>query len=399
MAAVKKIPRLILYFSCCLLLCSCASTQVRDMAQDGNFKIEEDEARLWKRQEELQEIINKSGFIYTDEELKQYVNNVLHKLVGSLEQANNIKLQAYILKDPLFNAFCLPNGVIYVNTSILANADNEAQLATLLGHEAIHFLHRHGLKQFRSIINKAAFLSTLQVTVASAASGFGYGAYGDLANLVAAYSVIGSVYGYSREIEAEADKEAFALVIKSGYDPRETKKFFENLYEATKDDKQKTPYFYSSHPRTKWRIQNCENLLKSYSKTQQGNVGGITNTEEYNKMIKPVLLDNAELEIKCNNLKLARKEVEKYNGLYPNDFRCYYILGGVDYLEGKKDEAEKALKRSIELNPAYPESHKALGKLFYSKGDKKAAKPEFEKYLQLLPEAKDADYIRRYLNE
>ena len=47
----------------------------------------------------------------------------------------------------------------------------------------------------------------------------------DLAKLLTEYSVIGSVYGYNREMEREADRNAFDIIVKAGYDPFEAKKF------------------------------------------------------------------------------------------------------------------------------------------------------------------------------
>jgi predicted Zn-dependent protease len=332
------------------------------MGADGNFNIEQDEARLWKRSKELQELLSKSGFIYEDDELVSYLNGVLHRLVGDLEAANNVNLKVYIIKDPFFNAFCMPDGTIYIHTGVLANMDNEAQLATLLGHEATHFFHRHSLRFFRSVINKAAFLSVWDVILVGASNV--YGGTADLVRLFGEYAVIGSFYGYSRAIEKEADESAFELVRKAGYNPLEAKRFMENLYEATKDDK-KVPYFYSSHPRTKVRIKDFDRLIRGLSKTSGDDIRGVENSDIYNKMIKGLLLDNAQLDIKRNKLELAKKQVKRYNQLCPGDSRGYYLAGKIYALEGESEKARELLMKSIELDPRYPDSHRELGMLYY----------------------------------
>lgn len=396
-------------FALCCILCfcisSCASTRIQSMDTSEKFEIYDDEARLWKRSEEGQEILNKSGFIYKNDELTQYVNNILHKLVGDFERANNVELKAYILKDPLFNAFCWPNGVIYLHTGIIANAENEAQLATILGHEASHFLCRDSLKQHRSQINKSAFLTVFDMTLGSLTYALGgtstsYGSSADLLRLLGDYVVIGSVFGYSRDIEREADKNAFEFMKKAGYNPLEGKKFFENMYKATKEEKDKVPYFYHSHPRTKERIKTYASLIKNLSKETDGEITGIENSEIYNKITKNVLLDNAELDMKRKNgLKSAKRQIEKYNRLYPDNARAYCLLGKLLILEDNKEEAKKALSRSVELNQDYAESYRDLGLLYYKNGEKEIAASNFKKYLQLKPKSKDADYIRGYLNE
>lgn len=387
----------IFYVSLCLFLCSCASTQIKNMEGNIHQELYEDEARLWKRADEFEEIITESGFLYRDEQLSLYVNDVLNKVMGALAQRNNYRLKVYVINDPLFNAFCLPNGSIYIHTSILANLDNEAQLATILGHEATHFLHRHALREFRSLINKSAFLSSLQVTCAGA-SGI-VGASGDLAGLLSQFCVIGSLYGYSRDIEREADKNAFELITEAGYDPYEAKKAMENMYEATKDDKIKVPYFYHTHPKIKERIENYKIFIEEYYKNTPQAKEGIKNAQKYNAMIKNLLLDNAELTMKRDSIKVARRQLERYHTLYPDDFKCLYLSGKLYLQEGNQDKAEGELKKSIELNPDFAENYNALGLIYYKKGENAKANVAFHKYLQLKPDAADADYIRGYLNE
>lgn len=402
---VIKSIQFILFCILCLCVLSCASTKIQSMDTRGNVEIYDDEARLWKRAEEGQEILDKSGFIYENEELTQYVNDVLHKLVGDLEKANNVKLKVCILKDPLFNAFCMPNGAIYVHTGIIANADNEAQLATVLGHEASHFFCRHILKGYRSVVNKSAFLTVFDITLGGLTNALGgtstsYGSSADLLRLLGDYVVIGSVFGYSRDMEREADKAAFEFARSAGYNPLETKRFLENMYEATKDEKDKVPYFYHSHPRTKERIKTYDSLIKNLSKESNNEIGGIDNSEMYNKITKNVLLDNAELDMKRKNgIKSARRQIEKYNKLYPDTSKAYCLLGKLCLLEDNKEEAKKALAKSIELNSDYAESYRDIGLLYYKDGEKEIAAQNFKRYLQLNPDAKDADYMRRYLNE
>ncbi len=54
-----------------------------------------------------------------------------------------------VVKDPFLNAFALPDGSIYFHTGLLARMENEAQLATVLGHEIAHFINRDSARQLR----------------------------------------------------------------------------------------------------------------------------------------------------------------------------------------------------------------------------------------------------------
>ena len=45
------------------------------------------------------------------------------------------------------NAFALPGGPVYVNRGAIEAADNEAQIAGVIGHEIAHVILRHGSNQ------------------------------------------------------------------------------------------------------------------------------------------------------------------------------------------------------------------------------------------------------------
>lgn len=373
----------------CSLISSCASTRISNIPKSGGFVIEEDESRMWKRAEEFREAVAQSGFIYKDTALEAYVNEVLHKLVGAYEAANKVTLRAYILSDPFFNAFCLPDGTIYLHTSVLATAENEAQLATLLGHEAQHFLHRHSLREFRSLLNKSAFLSSMVV------------ATGGVGVVLGQYCVVGSYYGYSRDLEREADDGAFAMVTELGYPYGEPKKLMEHFYEATKDDKNVSPYFYSTHPRTKERIGNYDEMINNYEQDLKGvsRVKTIDKDERYNTLVRQLMLDNADLEIKANRLKLARKHMERYDSLWPTDPRGYYMMGRSYLAENLKDDARKWFQKTLDIDPNFADAHRDLGLLYYKNKETDKARVEFETYIKIKPGAADAAYIKGYLNE
>ena len=231
----------------------------------------------------------------------------------------------------------------------------------------------------------------------------------------------GTVFGYMRELETEADENAFRLIIQAGYHPEESKKAFERLYDATKEEKIKVPYFYQSHPKVLTRIKNFEGLINDLAAKDKTALKGERNEEIYNQMVKNVLLDNPRLLFKLNNnLQLARGQIERYNRLYPDDYQGYDLLGEVNLLQAEEKKQEKnksrrppkeakeinyieeavlAFTKAIDLNPDYSETYRNLGMLYYKNHNKEKSKPLFAKYLELNPKARDAGYIRGYMNE
>ncbi|MBF0523164.1 MAG: M48 family metalloprotease [Candidatus Omnitrophica bacterium] len=377
-------------------LVSCATVDVPNIDGTNKFQADKDEASQWKECEEAQRTLIKSNFVCEDAGLNEYVNQVLHKMTGAIEEKSGVTLKAYVIKDPNFNACAFPNGVIFVHTGLLANLDNEAQLATILGHEATHVFHRHGLKTLRSQVNTAAFFSSLQVIFMGAGSG---APATDLINYYVQMGYQAAVMGYSRDLEREADVQGFAFIEKAGYDPGEAKKAFENLDKAIEKEKIKIPYAYQSHPKVQERIKSMDLLIKELSKNKVDQVQAVNNADVYIAKTKNVLLDNAELDLKRNGIKFARREVEKYAKFYPNDPRQAFLMGKVLILENKIEDAEKELKKAVEIDKNFPLSYKELGLLYYKKGDKPKAKEFFNEYLKINPNANDAEYVRRYINE
>lgn len=385
-----------------LFLISCASTKINNIENGGGLTLEDDEAGIWQQSKELEKALLKSNFIYRDEVLTAYVNKVLRKVIAG-EADPEMTPRAYILGDPNFNAATMPDGVMFVYTGLLANLDNEAQLATVLGHEATHFLHRHALRQKRSLVNKTAFLSFVQISAVAGAGALAYSGYDprgvDLLGDFVQLGVAGSVYGYGRDLEREADKEGFRLIREAGYDPRESKKAFENLDAATKGEKKLAPYFFQTHPKVKERIRNFDKYLKEFSKTSNEEPDGVRNTDEYIHMIKDVLLFNAELDVKRNRPKIARRQLEKYDTHFPGDYKARFLSGEVFKEEGETAKALEELEKSIALKPDFPDSRRELGLLYWKAGQKPDARKQFEKYLSLRPDAQDAGYIKGYLHD
>src|SRR4029079_5502005 len=107
-------------------------------------------------------------------------------------------------RDPEPNAFALPNGSIYVTTVLLALLDNESQLAAILAHELTHVMRRHTYLQNRS--NRKKFLTmNIMSAVGSVAPISVVVAVIMAVTTVAPFIMVATMYGYSRDLEREAD--------------------------------------------------------------------------------------------------------------------------------------------------------------------------------------------------
>jgi predicted Zn-dependent protease len=383
---------------CAFGLNACAGTGINNIDEENYFNRDDDELGLWYRSDRKERILLRSGFIEEDAGLTEYVNDVLHQLVGDMEKERGIRLRAYIVSDPYFNAFMLPNGALFIHSGLIANLENEAQLAVILGHEVTHFFHRHSLKKHRSRVNKAAFFSLFQTAL-------GPGNYTKLSRLYRNLVINSTMAGYSRELEREADRMGFKLMIKAGYDPYESKRAFELLARATKG-KKKVPYFFSSHPQVKERIRNFSYLLSMMKRTG-GTHGDFKGEEKFYSQVNGILLNNARLSLKCNKLDEALTQARRYldhagEAMDENHARALLILAMVHERRSNKDGARDMLANVIETHPGFARAYLDLGLLLYKSPDeneRREARVYFEKYLQLAPEDHEAEYIKGYLHE
>src|SRR3954470_8840091 len=74
--------------------------------------------------------------------LQQYVQRVGASLAATSERPE-LPWQYRVVNDPTPNAFALPGGFIFVTRGLLPLMQNEAELATVLGHETGHVTAKH----------------------------------------------------------------------------------------------------------------------------------------------------------------------------------------------------------------------------------------------------------------
>jgi predicted Zn-dependent protease len=345
-----------------------------------------EEGHLWEAAQQKQQQLDQSGLIYQDPILESYLNSVADKLAGQARVSGK-PFRVRIIKSPFLNAFTYPNGICYIHTGLLARLDNEAQLAALLAHEMIHYLRCHSIKEIRYLNQQSTHYDKEQPSDEQRI-------HRDhlLRHTRAALSA------YRMEAEFEADEEGLKLVIQAGYDPHQTLHLFEHLkVEMIKENLQE-PYLSLTHPILQTRIARFKKILAALP---QGAIGKIKNEHKFKTHLRQMILNNVHLDLKVGRFDQARQIAEKFLSQYGENAQMYYLLGEVYRQQRTSPQdlvrAKHYYEMAIRLDSEFPESYRALGLIFYKKGEMQTAKKYFEASLALAPNASENSFIRDYL--
>ncbi len=160
-----------------------------------------------------------------------------------------------LVDDPAVNAWCMPGGKIVVYTGIMSVTQNEAGLATVLGHEVAHALANHGAQRM-----SASTIQQLGATgVAVATSGQSETAQQLYQQAYGVTTQYGAMLPFSRKHENEADEIGLTLMAIAGYNPEQAVAFWQRM--DANSGGSAPPEFLSTHPSSTTRINHIKSLI------------------------------------------------------------------------------------------------------------------------------------------
>ena len=282
-----------IFFFIIIFLGSCTSPiggakKIEDIKPQETPLIETIEAGLWMQMNNYEEKLKTSGSRLKDKDLEKYLKNILCKL--TIEYCKDIRV--YVQDIPYFNAFMAPNGMMVVWTGLLLRAQNEAQLAAVIGHEAGHYIKRHSLKSWLDAKSRTDVMAILAIGLSVG----GIPGAGDIFNVTQLLQA-GFMAKHSRDNEREADKVGLNFLINAEYDPGEAPKIWENIIKEMELGEAKKPLaFLASHPAPEERIENLKKQTEEYE-----NIKNKKNTKELKEKIHPHLKKWIKNEIRLKN--------------------------------------------------------------------------------------------------
>lgn len=187
-----------------------------------------------------------------DARANRYVSCVASAITRELRGGpGRWEVQVFNQDDP--NAFALPGGKIGVHTGMLKVAENQNQLAAVIGHEVAHVLAQHANARVSSAYAAEAGLALVNVLAGAASP-----QKQQLLALLGLGTQVGVLLPYGRAQESEADLLGLDLMAHAGFDPRESVQLWKNMARAGGGQ---PPEFLSTHPSGRTRISDLNNRM------------------------------------------------------------------------------------------------------------------------------------------
>jgi predicted Zn-dependent protease len=178
--------------------------------------------------------------ISRNQQLTSYVEQIGRRLAANSDRPN-LPYTFQVVEDEAINAFATAGGFLYINTGLLKAADNEAELASVIGHEIGHIGGKHLVKQMRQ-----RAITTGVATAAGLDRNKAVGIGVDLA----------LNRPLSRQDEYDADARGLRTLTRAGYSPSAMVSFMKKL-----QGRSSVPTFFSTHPGASDRVKALERQI------------------------------------------------------------------------------------------------------------------------------------------
>jgi hypothetical protein len=193
--------------------------------------------------------IEKSTKFITDPVITEYVNRVGQNIVKNSDC--KVPFTIKIIDSDEINAMALPGGFFYVNSGLILNADEEAEMAGVMAHEIAHVCAHHAAREMtRMNYTQIGMIPLVMMT------GYSWTGYGIYQAVQLAIPI--TFLKFSRDFESQADYLGVQYMYRAGYDPQAFISFFEKVQALEKRKPGLVAKAFSDHPQTPDRILHSQ---------------------------------------------------------------------------------------------------------------------------------------------
>lgn len=319
-----------------------------------------------------------------DAALSAYVSGVGASL-ARITHRRQMPYRFAVVNATYVNAYAFPGGSIAITRGILAEMDNEAELAGLLGHELGHVNARHTAAR----MSKSKILGTL-VGGASLLAGTASESLGNLAGTVGGLGASLYLAQYSREDERQADELGMEYMVGAGYSPQGMVGLMDVLRSMSRRQPSAIEAMFSSHPMSTERYDTAV----ARSRTRFGGSQGLpVHRERYMdstaslRRLAPMfkLFQEGDKAMAAKEYSVAQGRYAEGLKLSPNDYAGLVMMSKCMIAQKNGKAAADYAARARRVYPTEAQAHHMHGVASILNKDYATALADFSGYERILP--------------
>jgi predicted Zn-dependent protease len=306
-----------------------------------------------------------------------------------------------------------------MHTGMLARLADDAQLAAVLAHEVNHVAGHHSIVDFRATNKKVVAGMVLT------------GVFGGIGALISS-GLYTSMYGFSRELEQEADDRAVGILLESPYDAHALPEIYEILAQDYEGIRPRVPTIWSTHPQLEARAARTRQQVAAAPNGQR-------DPQAFDAVVLPIRTMTIRDYIQDDYPRTAIALAEELAQRYPEQPEFLLLLGDGWVAMGPRTEfdeddlsngdrrrnatrrvtrtrqereaalletpegqaalvanlvkAREAYQRTTALDANYAPAYRGLGEVAERLGESRVAAQAYVNYLQRAPDADDRPVI------
>lgn len=346
-----------------------------------------DEQGLWMEMQSAEADLTRSPLVLSNTPLSRYIEVLTCRVAG--EYCDDVRV--YTIQNPHLNASMAPNGTMIVHTGLILRVSSSDELAAVIGHELAHYTQAHSLRRFRAAKNRSTMGSLVSMGLAAG----GINSSG-LPEIIA----LASIMGFTRSQETEADVLGAYFMEQAQYNSAASAAVWFNVQEEERRASvkyPKGPLWLSSHPSPDRRAARLSALASARLEHREAASGPdplvAALANEYRSLMMLLVQqgDHGRLMSILDRHELAghdKSEIAFFRG------EAWRLRRGA----GDHEHAMRAYEVAIEANDTHGPAYRELGNLKLKHDSQEAAKPFYEQYLLLEPNATDREMIEFYID-
>jgi predicted Zn-dependent protease len=318
-----------------------------------------------------------------DPALNAYVEQVGQRIAAKTHRPD-MPYSFRVVNATYVNAYAFPGGSIAATRGIMLKLEDEAELASLLGHELGHVNARHTAQQ----MTKGTITQVLVGGLAAYAGTQGQ-IYGTLASSIGMVGAGALLAAYSRDNEREADDLGMTYMVEAGYNPDGFVGLMAMLNAMSKRDASAFELMFATHPMSQERYDTAVAEAERYAAARK------------NPLFKERYMDNtaglrakagaienmqkAEVAMARKNMTEAETLLEKALKEAPDDYAALVMMSKVQLALKNPEAADRYAKKAKAVYPGEAQGFYLSGFANLQRKDYATARADFARYDRLLP--------------